>query len=328
MGNHSDIKENDIYSFDEKLLPILLIDRTKSKKDNIHNVVWATDNYRQLGKGYSEWEEISPESILGDNGLILRPRVNKSKAEQEHRSRDKAEVFTAAWICNKQNNLIDAAWFGKDVASFNTETEDGWKTNKGSIVFPEGKTWKDYVKDTRLEMACGEAPYLVSRYNVVSGEDIDIKDRIGILDRKLRVVGENTTDEAEWLEWTIIAYQNTYGFEWQGDNLVLAREALVYTFFDYYSEKFGTMPTKAQTRKMAEIISWNLWQMDGLKGVIPGSCHEDVQEEMDLFGESTKTVIPCNGCQNDDIYKHNGIYCIIKDWEKGKTVRFIDLLNK
>lgn len=327
MGNHSDIKENDIYCFDEKLLPILLIDRSKSKKDVVHNVVWGTDNYQQLGKGYGEWEEITPESIIGDNGLILRPRVNKSKAEQEHRSRDKAEVFTAAWICNKQNNLIDAAWFGAKSSPFNKETEDGWKTNNKPIAFPEGKTWQDYVKDTRLEMACGEAPYLVSRYNVVSGEDIKIKDRIGILDRKLRIVSENTTDESEWYEWAIVAYQNTYGFEWQGDNLVLAREALVYTFFDYYSAKFGTMPTKAQTRKIAEIISWNLWQMDGLKGVIPGSCHEDVQEEMNLFGESTKTVIHCNGCQNDDIYKHNGIYCIIKDWEKGKTVRFIDLLK-
>ena len=88
------------------------------------------------------------------------------------------------------------------------------------------------------------------------------------------------------------------------------------------------MPSKPQTRKIAEIVSWNLWQMDGLKGVIPGSCHEIVHEELDLFGESMKTVIPCTGCQTDDIYKHNGIYCLIKDWEKGKSIRFIDLINK
>ena len=328
MGNHSDIKENDIYSFDAKLLPILLIDRSKSNKEEVHNVVWATDNYEQFGEGYKEWDEIKPESILGENGLILRPRVNKSKAEQEYRSRDKAEVFTAAWICNKQNNLIDSAWFDYESSPFNKETEEGWETNLEPISFPAGKTWQDYVKDTRLEMACGEAPYLVSRYNVVTGEDIDIKDRIGILDRKLRVVGENTSEEAEWFEWAIIAYQNTYGFEWQGDNLVLAREALIYTFFDYYSAKFGMMPTKAQTRKIAEIVSWNLWQMDGLKGVVPGSCHADVSEEFDLFGGSTTTTVECQGCKEDNIYKHNGVYCKIKDWEKGKTVRFIDLLNK
>lgn len=65
-----------------------------------------------------------------------------------------------------------------------------WNSSTERIPFPtlDGKTWEDYVKDTRLEVSCGEAPYLVSRYGVVSGIDIDIKDRIGILDRKLRVI--------------------------------------------------------------------------------------------------------------------------------------------
>ncbi|MEE3499435.1 MAG: restriction endonuclease subunit M, partial [Ruminococcus bromii] len=55
-----------------------------------------------------------------------------------------------------------------------------------------GKSWQDYIKDTRLEMTCGEAPYLVSRYDAITGEDIAVSDRIGLLDRKLRIVGENT----------------------------------------------------------------------------------------------------------------------------------------
>lgn len=329
MSKNSDILENEIVSFDAELLPILLIDRSRTEKlGNVHNIMWATDNYVAKGDGYQEWDEINAAAISGEHGFVLQPRVNKSKEEQEHRSRDKAEVFTAAWICNKQNNLIDAAWFGTEEAPFNSETEKGWETKSAPITFPEGKTWQDYVKDTRLEMACGEAPYLVSRYNVVTGEEIAVPDRIGILDRKLRVVSENTSDEKDWLNWTVIAYQSTYGFEWQGDNLVLAREAMIYTFFDYFKRQFGKIPTKVNTRKIANIVSWNLWQMDGLKGVIPGSCHDDVQEEMSLFGDCTKTVIPCKGCQSDDITKHNGIYCQIKDWETGKTVRFIDLLNK
>lgn len=329
MSNEVDIKENEILQYDPQVFSLLLVDRSKPKRDDqLCNIVWATDNYETLGKGYEEWSEITVDSISGKNGLILRPRVNKSKEEQEHRSRDKAEVFTAAWICNKQNNLVDAAWFGSEAAPFNTETDEGWETNKNSIVFPEGKTWQDYVKDTRLELACGEAPYLVSRYNVVSGEEIKVSDRIGLLDRKLRVIAENVSDEKEWYKWVVIAYQNIYGFEWQGDNLVLAREAMIFTFFDYYQDKFGKMPTKAQTRKIAEIVSWNLWQMDGIKGVIPGSCHDDVSEEFDLFGGSTTTVVECPGCKNDDITKHNGIYCQIKDWEKGKSVRFIDLFKQ
>ena len=328
MSENSDIRENAIYQYDPKLLDILLIDRTRTTKGEQHNILWATDNYSNLNTGYQEGEEITASKITGENGLILRPRVNKSKMEQEYRSRDKAEVFTSAWICNCQNNLVDKAWFGADDSPFNTEVDNGWITKTEPIMFPEGKTWQDYVKDTRLEMACGEAPYLVSRYNVITGEDIPINDRVGLLDRKLRIVCENVDDEKDWYEWAKIAYQSIYGFEWQGDNLVLAREALLYTFIDYYRMKFGKEPSKVQNRKIAEIISWNLWQMDGIKGVIPNSCHEDVQEEFDLFGESTKTITKCAGCEKDDITKHNGTYCIIKDWEKGKTVRFVDLLKK
>ncbi|MBQ3941292.1 MAG: restriction endonuclease subunit M [Bacteroidales bacterium] len=329
MSKHSDIFENDILAQDEALLPLLLIDRTRSTEEKPHNLIWATDNYVQRGEGYQEWDEITVGAVTGDNGLVLRPRVNKSREEQERRSRDKAEVFTPAWICNKQNNLIDAAWFG-GTSPFNVEEEKGWTANTDSIPFPttDGKTWQDYVKDTRLEMACGEAPYLVSRYNVVTGEDIPVDDRIGLLDRKLRVVGENAADAKEWFKWAVEAYRSIYGFEWQGDNLVLAREAMLYTFIDYHVARFGKMPTKAQTRKIAEIVSWNLWQMDGLKGVIPGSCYNKVTKEYTLFGEVIEHVEPCEGCEKDDLFKHNGIYCRIMDWDKRKTIRFIDLLKK
>lgn len=327
MNTGVDIKENNILNTDKALLEALLIDRSRSTDVEPHNIIWATDNYLHFGDGYSVNDEITIESITGENGLILRPRVNKSKAEQEYRSRDKAEVFTPAWICNSQNNLIDKAWFGTE-SPFNIETENGWITNLDKIAFPEDKGWTEYVNDTRLEITCGEAPYLASRYNVVTGEEIQVKDRIGIIDRKLRVVSENCEDEKTWIEWAIKAYKATYGFEWQGDNLLLAREALLYTFIDYFEDKFERKPSKAQTRKVAEIISWNLWQMDGLKGVIPGTCHEKVTQEVSLFGDIDESVEKCKGCETNDIYKHNGVYCKIKDWKARRTIRFVDLLNK
>ena len=59
-------------------------------------------------------------------------------------------------------------------------------------------------------MTCGEAPYLVSRYNVVSGEEIPESDRIGLIDRKLRVVSENCDDPKEWFDGAVMAFKSTF----------------------------------------------------------------------------------------------------------------------
>jgi hypothetical protein len=185
-----------------------------------------------------------------------------------------------------------------------------------------------------MEMTCGEAPYLVSRYDTTTGEEIPLEQRIGLLDRKLRVVSENTETSGEWLDWAQTAYMNTYGFEWQGDNLLLAREALLWTFIEFYQAKFHKQPMLKSINYIAYIISWNLWQMDGLKGVVPDSCHEEV-ETTDLFsGEGKKK--PCQGCTDGGYYHHNGIYCLLRDWgvkdpvtkENNRKIRFIDLIKK
>lgn len=330
MSNEVDIRENDILKRDPELLEILLIDHSRPKhgKKNGH-IIWATDNYEPLGKElYGENVEITAEAITGEHGDIIQPRVKKSKAEQQSRARDKGEVFTPGWICNRQNNLVDNDWFGVS-GLFNEETEEGWKTNPKPIPFPtaKGQTWKDYVADTRLEITCGEAPYLVSRYDTITGGIIPVRDRIGLLDRKLRVVAENTASPEEWFEQVLIAYKSTYAYEWQGDNLLLARENALKTFEENYGDKFGVAePTKEQARQIAEIISWNFWQMDGLKGVIPNTCHED--KIPSLFGDEDLGGTPCPGCASDDIRQHNGIKCKIMDWEKGKPILYIDLIKR
>ncbi|MGN1236149.1 MAG: restriction endonuclease subunit M, partial [Bacteroidaceae bacterium] len=225
-----DILEDSISRLSPELLNTLLKDHTTSKEDVQHNIFWATSDYENLGEGYKYDNPILPELITGNNGHVIMPRVLKSRSTQTARSRDMAEVFTPSWICNAQNNLIDEAWFErKDV--FNTEYTDEqgchrWKTTEGNIVFPENKAWKDYIKYTCLEITCGEAPYLVSRYDATTGDAIQIENRIGLLDRKLRIVSENTKTSGEWLKWAQIAFQNVYGYEWQGDNLLIARENL------------------------------------------------------------------------------------------------------
>ena len=339
MSDIADILENDILLASPELLATLLKDHTTSKDDDVHNIFWATSDYEHLGTGYGYYDPILPELITGENGQVIMPRILKHKATQSARVRDMAEVFTPAWVCNAQNNLIDEAWFGrKDV--FNTEytSEDGthgWTTNPDKITFPEGKTWRDYVRDNRLEITCGEAPFIASRYDATTGAVIPLAERIGLLDRKLRVVSENTDTSGRWLKAAQEAYKSTYAYEWQGDNLLIARESMLCSFIEYYRAKFGKNPLLRSIKCIADVISWNVWQMDGLKCVVPGSCKDNVHTEETLFGETKEVVTPCEGCRTNDLFKHNGTYCLIRDWRtkdpqtgrKGKRIKYIDLLK-
>ncbi len=326
--------DNELLTSVRGLLPILLKDHTTQ-----HNIFWATDNYAERGTGYQFSDPITIEAISGENEAVIVPRAFKSRQQQQQRSRKMAEVFTPSWVCNKQCNLVDEAWFGRE-GVFNMEIDkpDGthsWIVNPESIVFPEGRNWHDYVADTQLEITCGEAPYLVSRYDTVTGNPISIDRRIGLLDRKLRVVGENTETVEDWIAAARLAFQNTYGYEWQGDNIVIARTSLLITFIEYFYVKFSDKPDMTILKEIANIISWNIWQMDGLKGVIPNSCKPiPVPVIHSIFGpddDSTSCVQKfqeCPGCKSKNIHTHNGIKCLIMDWEEGKPIEFVSLIRR
>lgn len=328
-----DILENEIIEHFPGVINILLRDQSTQK-----NILWGTNNYEHLGECYNHKAHILPELITGENGDLIMPRVQKDKTLQQSRVKNMAEVFTPSWICNSQNNLIDNSWFGR-IGVFNTEITDSnglpWKVNEQKIDFPEAKIWQDYIHDTRLEISCGEAPYLTSRYDTTTGEFIPVRYRIGILDRKLRVVNENTEKPDDWLDAAQIAFENCYGYEWQGDSLLLARESMLITFIENYVIKFNQEPPLKAIQNIAYIISWNIWQMDGLKGVVPYSCQSKSITTVNLFGETETKKATCNGCNSDEIKRHNGVYCLIMDWSsidkqtaaKGKKTRFIDLIS-
>ena len=327
MKNQIDILENEILQKYPKVLDILLRDQTTH-----NNIIWATNNYEHLGNQYLEANEIKSKNISGKSGNIIMPRVQKDQILQQSRVKKMAEVFTPSWICNAQNNLIDNAWFErKNVFNKEIPDEKEWKTNQTKIVFPNNKTWKDYVNNTRLEISCGEAPDITSRYDTTTGKFIDIENRIGLLDRKLRVINENVVDSDKWIEITKLAYKNTYAYEWQGDSLLLARESMLFTYIENYEYKFKKEPSLKSIQEIAQIISWNIWQMDGLKGIVPFSCGEIKNKTVNLFGEEEIDKSFCKGCLNDNMFEHNGIYCLIMDWSgnnsKGKKQRFVDLIE-
>ena len=158
-----DILEESIRTLDAELLDILLFDRTTRK-----NILWATDDYISLGIGFEMFSEITSDLITGRYATLIQPRTAKPKSAQVGRTRNKAEVFTPSWICNKQNNLIDTQWFGR-TGVFNVEAETSWTASSETISFHGAKKdWKKYVDAQRLEVSCGEAPYFFSSYDTVT----------------------------------------------------------------------------------------------------------------------------------------------------------------
>ena len=226
--------------------------------------------------------------------------------------------MTPAWVINKMVSHADEEWFGRP-SVFNIENEDHtWKVVEGKIEFPEGKTWQDYIDTTRIEITCGEAPYIVSRYDTTTGVEIPVQERIGMLDRKLRVVGENTSTEEEWMEWTIRAYQSVYGYEFQGDNLLVARINLLMTFVEYMENRWGRRPKIDEVRKIANIIVWNIWQMDGLTKTIPFSKKQEESKQEDMFSMFFDAIV-------QEEKEKESPACRIYDWRAGRSISFDDI---
>lgn len=250
----------------QPVLKLLLQDKTTKQ-----NIIWATDTYASLGMGYAASNQMQSSLFSGFRAGIIQPRTQRSREDQAARTRQKAEVFTPIWICNQMNNFCDEEWFGrKDV--FNVQIGTDREAVKEPIAFSKKKKWTHYIDSRRLEITCGEAPFLVSRYDASTGEVIPIKERIGILDRKLRVVNENANTEDEWIKWTLRAFQSVYGYEYQGDSLLIARANMVNTFTEYLYDRWHRKATEIELKKLANIIAWNLWQMDGRTDAIPGGA--------------------------------------------------------
>ena len=256
------------------VLDTLLRDQTTGKY-----IFWATHDYEALGSDYGYYSEILPHLIMGGGGMVVRPRVLKSREQQTDRVKDMAEVFTPSRVVKMMVDYLDIG------------------------------------TDTRcLELTCSEAPFLVSRYDATTGEPIAINERVGILDRKLCMVNDQQLSDEDWLALVRQAFQNTYGYEWQGDSLLLARQNLLFTFVDHYEARFSYTPNIPLLQDFAKIISWNLWQMDGLTYRTPREEKDPPQAQLTLFDE-----VPAEPPAS---------LCVIKDWHKGETIKVRDIKNR
>ena len=298
----------------QAVLDTLLKDKSTGK-----NIIWATDPPEELQtvmyEPVTDRSQITTQQLRLTHYEVVLPRMMKQTDTQQQRTRKKGEVFSPAWVCNKMNNALDADWFrglgaGESAGQFTVELPQGWQTVETPVQFPvcKGRTpaWVQYVQSRRLEVTCGEAPFLASRYDAATGEMISVARRIGILDRKLRVVSENAATEDEWRKYAAHAVQSTYGYEYQGDNLLLARVNLLLTYAEHLQARWQRKPTKEELQPIATIISWNLWQMDGLHLSVPGGKPQPEAEQLDLFSMfgAAEPQPPTVSCK-------------VKNWRKG-----------
>ena len=288
----------------QAVLPLLLADKSTGR-----NIIWATDPPQALSDTVTDKSEMTPAQLHQLGFEAIQARAGKQADAQQQRTRRRGEVCTPAWVCNKMINALDADWFGRE-GVFNTEQPQGWQAREGQVEFPASKgkapLWQQYIDSRRLEITCGEAPFLASRYDAATGEMIPVQQRIGILDRKLRVVSETVKEEKEWLYWAKRAVQATYGYEYQGDNLLLARTNLLLTFAEHLQARWQRSSTTQELKATANIIAWNLWQMDGLKRSIPGGkLHPDTEQLnlFSIFGDAEESV--------------PSVSCKVKNWRKG-----------
>lgn len=265
-----DIRETELAKDSKSLLQILLKDRTTKR-----NIVWASPSYKHLGKYFAENQSIQLKSIIGRYGSMIQPRVEKKKYDQVLRTRRRAEVFTPSWLVDKQVQIVES--------------------ELGNLSLEE------YIRTCWMELACGEAPYIVTRYDSITGKVIPLDQRVGFLDRKVQRISQEVDTEEEFIQWSKLAYQAAYGYELQGDSLLLARENLLFTFYEYYENKFGHEPDIKTGRQIADIISYNIVQMNGLTKRTPYSADSDAAQ-LDLFD----TV-------NDET-DHGDKFTLIKNW--------------
>mgnify|MGYP003299460470 CR=1 FL=1 len=211
-----------------------------------------------------DWESPVCQSSVS----AIRPRAFKEDAEKQSRVKTHAEVFTPFEVVSQM-------------------TETLWEE-------PEGRD------KTYLEIACGEAPFITSRYDTATGNPIPLEKRVGILDRKLQQTEKAAKGDEDWIEKAEAALKSVYGYEFQGDSLFIARVNVLDAFLENFEARFHRLCDRDLLLKEANIVSWNFWQMDG---------------------RTQSSPVKGKGSVTNDLFNDNPT-CRIRFWDQPKSTLF------
>lgn len=217
-----------------------------------HNIITKID---------LELEELRNNIALEDLLFVDHTLKGPMKIDFD-RPKTRNEIYTPSWVVKKMTTYLN----------------DRLKEDADS--------WMDYLSMTGGELCCGHAPFLVMRYDAVTLEPIEFKDRYGIIDLKIKTLFEQDLDDEAWVMWLEEIFKSSYGWDIYSDAIVYARCNVFMTFMEAYRLKFGEDPGPLLQRRFLNIISWNIFQMDGLQ-----LTHPDTGQEVKIMDWQNERVI-------------------------------------
>ena len=83
------------------------------------------------------------------------------------------------------------------------------------------------------------------------------------------------------------------------------------TFYDCYVERWETEPEAKVLRQFANVIAWNLWQMDGFTDAVPLGKPQETEHQINMFEFLGEEPL-------ED--KKEAPLCKIRDWRSDSAV--------
>lgn len=233
-------------------------------------------NFVETIEEFSGDDEITCDIVLQDPPIIL-PQYMYAYDRKRNSAKKRGAVFTPQFaannmcevLCRAILNVPDEENICAQIYPINETDTREWITD---TLPPEDCL--NLIYKTCLDSCCGEGIFLTQRYHQNSGKPIEIPFRKGLLDRKLHVIKralekEEDLHELRFFSLAKIAFKTTYGFDLLGKSVYLTRKNLLETFVDFYQWIFAKDPENAMVEDIATILSYNIFQMNGLSHKVP-----------------------------------------------------------
>ena len=90
------------------------------------------------------------------------------------------------------------------------------------------------------------------------------------------------------------------------------------TFFEYVEYVWDRQPTDKELKPIINIVTWNIWQMDGLTGTIPFKKAQEQHQQLDMFSMM--------GFDDESKAEEEPQpLCRIFDWRSNKSITYMSM---